>query len=81
MTVLFHAQKETTMPGLIDELFGKSLYGSGLKSEDQSKAQALLGVVCKSTASLGDVVLLADALGLKLKFVAESKLEPETSEQ
>lgn len=45
----------------------------GLKPEDRTKAQALVTVVAKSTASLDDAVKLADALGLILQISAASK--------
>ena len=48
-------------------------FDGGLDAADRTKANALLGVVCKSTASLGDVVKLADALGLNLQLQAKSK--------
>lgn len=60
---------------LFNELFANM--DGGIRTEDQEKATALLGVVTKSTASLGDVVKLADALGLTLHFVAKSKPIPE----
>lgn len=61
---------------IFNELFGTG-FANNLKPEDRPKAKALLAVVCKSTASLADVVTLADELGLKLHFSATSKPEPE----
>ncbi|GGJ55842.1 hypothetical protein [Glutamicibacter ardleyensis] len=50
---------------------------SELRREDYGKAKALIGVISKSTASLSDVVKLADALGLNLSISASSKPLPE----
>lgn len=63
------------------QLFGRQ-FTRNVRPEDEKKATALLQVVCKSTASLGDVVTLANELGLRLHFVAESlpkDPEPETT--
>lgn len=49
------------------------MWSKDIKPEDRPKAEALLNVVTKSTANLGDVVKLADALGLRLSLIASSK--------
>ncbi|GAA5229267.1 hypothetical protein [Arthrobacter cryoconiti] len=65
------------MPSLTDQLFG-STYTQDLRQEDVSKANALLAVVCKSTASLSDVITLANALELDLSIQAKSRPSPVT---
>ena len=61
--------------GLFDS-FLSPLFGT----EDQKKASALIRVAAKSAASLADIVLLADALDLRLMITAEPKPEPKTEE-
>lgn len=56
-------------------IFG-NIHGPDLRFEDRIKADALVRVVAKSTASLDDATKLADALGLKLSIIATSKPEP-----
>lgn len=48
--------------------------------EERDKATALINVVAKSTASLSDVVRLADALDLNLSLYATPKPKPKTEE-
>lgn len=52
------------------------IQGIELRPDDKPKADALIQVVSKSTCSLDDAVKLADALGIKLHFIASSKPEP-----
>ncbi|PRA13333.1 hypothetical protein CQ010_01415 [Arthrobacter sp. MYb211] len=48
-----------------------------LRHEDHAKGHALMAVIAKSTASISDVVKLADALDLNLHISASSKPKPE----
>lgn len=68
------------MPGILGDLFGETLNSNRLRYEDHAKAKALINVIGKSAASLGDVLELADALGLQIQIQAFSKPEPETPE-
>lgn len=54
----------------------EAVFGAGLNPEDRVKAEALVRVVAKSTASLDDAVKLADALGLVIQISATSKPKP-----
>lgn len=56
-------------------IFG-NVQGPELRFEDRDKAEALVRVVTKSTASLDDAVELAEALGLTLHLTASSKPQP-----
>lgn len=60
---------------LFNGLFAGTVTGAG-SYEDQKKARSLLNVVSKSTASLGDIVQLADALGFTLNLSVTAKPEP-----
>ncbi|MNW52161.1 hypothetical protein D3C74_296710 [compost metagenome] len=60
---------------IFDGLFAGTVTGAG-SYEDQKKARSLLNVVSKSTASLGDMVQLADALGFTLTLSVTAKPEP-----
>ena len=60
------------MPDLFKDLFTPN-FAAAIDPKDRPKAEALLAVVCKSTASLADVAALADALDLQLSISEASK--------
>ncbi len=64
---------------LFNGLFAGTVANAG-SYEDQKKARSLLNVVSKSTASLGDMVQLADALGFTLNLSVTAKPKPEDEE-
>ena len=57
---------------IFNGLFAGTVAGAG-SYEDQKKARSLLNVISKSTASLGDMVQLADALGFQLTLSVNAK--------
>ena len=60
---------------IFNGLFAGTVANAG-SYEDQRKARSLLNVISKSTASLGDMVQLAEALGFNLRLSVEAKPEP-----
>lgn len=69
---------------IVDALFDNffnSTVSPDVTPEERKKAEALVRVIAKSTASLSDVLALADALEIQLSFYAQPKrtVTPETT--
>lgn len=67
-----------SMETLFNNLFTGAFVGSG-SYEDKQKAQAFLRVISKSSASLSDMVSLADSLGFNIELSLIPK--PELKDQ